>query len=217
MKLHSLAIAGLLAASLAACGPNFAAPGDAPVETPDAPIGNETPETDPVAQPEAALPAPGRPTADAKAAEIDWTKAREDMAARPVDDTENDFQVASGPAAPPVPVLLPTGIVTTASTGNTPRFQPLSDGYFAAYPGTEYDIIVNGTNEVIGEGRNSTSANTTPRYLATAAGAQISFSRYGADYLVEFECNEISGEDGTCITEADAMAIANELIIAGTR
>ncbi len=226
MKRHSFTLAGLLAVSLAACGPNFAPPSDEADETPSATevetdvTTADTAETrtDEIINPEAAPARPARPSANTITAEIDWTKAREDMAARDVsNDDETAFQVASGDAAAPVPVLLPSGIVSTAGTGNPPRFQPLSDGYFAAYPGTEYDIIVNGTNEVAGEGRTAEDANTEPRFLATSAGAQVSFARYGADYLIEFECNEISGTDGTCISEEDALRIANELIIAGTR
>ena len=225
MKRHAIALAGLMTAGLAACGPNFAAPSDEADETPPVTqvepdvTGTDTAEvqSDEILKPESAPARPARPSASTVTAEIDWTKAREDMAARDVSDDDEAFQIASGDAAAPVPVLLPSGIVSAAGTENTPRFQPLSDGYFAAYPGTEYDIIVNGTNEVVGEGRTAEDANTEPRFLATSAGAQVSFARYGADYLIEFECNQISGTDGTCISEEDALRIAGELIIAGTR
>lgn len=223
MMRHSFALAGLLATSLAACGPNFAAPSDETAETPPVTETDVTAtdttkaETNELIQTESAPARPVRPAAETVTAEIDWTKARVDMAARDVTDDDNAFQVASGEAAAPVPILLPSGIVSVAGTENSPRFQPLSDGYFAAYPGTEYDIIVNGTNEISGEARTAQNANTEPQFLATAAGAQVSFARYGADYLIEFECNEISGADGTCISEEDALRIADELIIAGTR
>lgn len=160
--------------------------------------------------------------ATTKEASIDWAKAKQDMidtadqrAALPTDT----IQVQSGGSAPPVPVLLPTGIVTVASEGNGPSFQPLSDGYFAAYPGEKYDIIVNGTNQVIGTatGGSARSPDREMRFQDTLSGAQVSFSRYGADYLVQFECKEVSGEQASCIGRAKALKITEDLLIAGTR
>lgn len=158
-----------------------------------------------------------RPVVTEKEAEIDWAAARKDLASIPSEAREDSFQIASGNDAPPVPVLLPTGIVMPAGAENQIKFQPLSDGYFAAYPGVTYDVIVNGTNEVMGDGARSAPEDRAERFLATASGAQVAFSRYGADYLVEFECNEIDGETGTCLTEDEAVEVARKLVIAGTR
>ena len=94
---------------------------------------------------------PERPEATEGQANIDWSAARADLAMIPSDDRDGAFQVASGGQAPPVPVLLPSGIVIPAGAETQVRFQPLADGYFASYPGAAYDIIVNGTNEVIGQ------------------------------------------------------------------
>ena len=161
---------------------------------------------------------PEGPMVTTSAATIDWDAARADMAARPSEDRETGFQVASGNSAPPVPVLLPTGIVVPQGAEGGVRFQPMSDGYYAAYPGIDYDIIVNGTNEVIGvEGDTGPEGDPVLTYTPTMSGAQVSFSRYGADYLVEFECKSIEGGEADCITEQEALDVTNKLVIAGTR
>lgn len=189
---------------------------------------NETPQAEQSAQADPAYapievgkaPEPEEPqritTSESKAS-IDWNAARQDMASIPSDERDGSFQVASGQTAPPVPVLLPTGIVVVQGTGNQPRFQPLTDGYYAAYPGIDYDIIVNGTNEVLGSPLDAAEGADTIRFQSTGSGAMVSFSKYGADYLVEFECKNIQGDNPDCITEEDAIKTARDLIIAGTR
>jgi hypothetical protein len=160
-----------------------------------------------------------RPQAVESTAGIDWEAARRDMASLPSDERgQGNFQVQSGSQGAPVPVLLPTGIVVPQSAEGGVKFQPMSDGYFATYPGVDYDIVVNGTNEVIGaRDAGDTAANTDPTFVSTASGAQVAFSRYGANYLIEFECKHATGASPTCITEDDALAIADQLVIAGTR
>lgn len=161
---------------------------------------------------------PENPVAVASVATIDWEAARADMAAAPGDTDETGFQVASGGSAPPVPVLLPTGIVIPQGAESNVRFQPMSDGYYAAYPGIDYDIVVNGTNEVLRAGNpeeflEKSDLNFTP----TMTGAQVSFSRYGADYLVEFECKAVEDDEADCISEQEALDVTTQLVIAGTR
>jgi hypothetical protein len=173
-------------------------------------------EADVAAATPAAPELPVRPESVESTAGIDWEAARRDMASVSSEDRgDNSFQVESGSSAAPVPVLLPTGIVVPQSAEGGVKFQPMSDGYFATYPGVDYDIVVNGTNEVIGEGESM--SNTEPSYLATASGAQVAFNRYGAGYLIEFECKNASGESPSCIGEDEALRIARELVIAGTR
>lgn len=169
--------------------------------------------------PAADLEAPVRTEAVASTAAIDWEAARRDMASVPSDERiAGAFQAQSGAEAAPVPVLLPTGIVVPQSAEGGVKFQPMSDGYFAAYPGIDYNIVVNGTNEVVGARESSAvSTDTEPTFEATASGAQVAFSRYGADYLIEFECKNSSGEAPTCIGEDEALEIARKLVIAGTR
>ena len=52
--------------------------------------------------------------------------------------------------------------------------------------------------------------------FATSEEAQLAFSRYGADYLIEFECREIDSPEG-CITEAQAKEFAESLFVAQSR
>jgi len=155
---------------------------------------------------------PVRPQAMASTATIDWAAARADVAAQAgVGGGVSTFEIASGEEAPPVPVMLPSLDELHIQSGESGvKFQPLSDGYFAVYPGADYNIVVNGTNEVIGE--RTDAGDTSMRFSPTTTGAQVAFTKYGADYLVEFECTNASGENPECISEEDAMSIAGSLV-----
>lgn len=208
----TIALAAVLALALTGCD-RLTAP-DSPSEAPAAPA-TETAEVTPAEEPDLVV----RPQAVESTAGIDWEAARRDMASVPSSEREQgSFQVESGSAAAPVPVLLPTGIVVPQSAEGGVRFKPMSDGYFATYPGVDYDIVVNGTNEIIGaRDAGGTAADTEPAFESTASGAQVVFSRYGADYLIEFECKNATGASPTCISEDEALEIARKLVIAGTR
>lgn len=161
---------------------------------------------------------PVRPEASAADSAIDWEAARRDLAARPIEAREGAFQVASGDAAPPVPVFLPSAPVTAQGGEADVRFQPMSDGYYAFFPGEKYDTIVNGTNKVVAApGEEVAPRGEALNFQPTTTGAQVSFSRYGADYLVEFECKELINGLPTCITQDEAIAFATDLVISGTR
>lgn len=181
------------------------------VDTPE-PV---APEQDPVdeVEPENVQPA----SANSKR-QIDWEAARSDLAASGGQDTT--FNIQSGSSAPPVPVLLPSAPVRPASAGGPqPQFRPVPDGYFAVFPGEDYNLIVNGTNEVtnVSSGEAGDGNSEDMKFIATSTGAMVSFSRYGADYLVEFECLGSGAEGGSCITEDDALAVAEEIVISGTQ
>jgi hypothetical protein len=208
---RTLLISGLLAGSLAltACDRVF----QRPTETPEA-------EQTEVTAPEQAAPElPVRPAAAESGASIDWEAARRDLAARSSENPDGAFQVASGGEAPPVPVFLPSVPVVAQGGEAAIRFQPTSDGYYAFFPGEAYDTIVNGTNVVIAEpGAGAPPARTDAfNFQPTTTGAQVAFSRYGADYLVEFECKEMVNGLPACITEEQAVAFARDLAISGTR
>lgn len=207
----TIVLAAVLAFAVAGCD-RLKAP-DSPTQGPDTPA-TETADLAP-GEPDLVV----RPQAVESTAGIDWEAARRDMASVPGDQREQgSFQVQSGSGAAPVPVLLPTGIVVPQSVGGGIKFLPMSDGYFATYPGVDYDIVVNGTNEVIGAGDSAHSgADTEPVFVSTASGAQVVFSRYGADYLIEFDCKNATGAAPTCITQDEALEIAHKLVIAGTR
>ncbi len=182
-----------------------------------APAGDTAAET--LAQ--AGPPQPARVRVESSETVVDWEAARRDLASRPREDGSRTFNVQSGSQAPPVPVLLPSGVATVqgADAGGGPTFRPLDDGYFAKYPGPDYDITVSGTNRVYDDGRRDGSeAAPEMRYQSTMTGAQVSLSRYGADYLVEFECKSLPGaRGGDCIDEETALEVARNLVIAGSR
>lgn len=161
---------------------------------------------------------PGRPEAVTADSAVDWEAARRDLAARPIEDREGSFQVASGDAAPPVPVFLPSAPVSVQGGESSVRFQQMSDGYYAFFPGETYDTIVNGTNKVMAApGEEVQPRGEALSFQPTTTGAQVAFSRYGADYLVEFECKELTNGLPTCITQEEAEAFATDLVISGTR
>lgn len=210
---RTLLLSALLAGSLAltACDRVFQRPADTSGEAITPVEGTEVPATD---EPDL----PFRPATAASDTVIDWEAARRDLAARPLEEREGSFQVESGGDAPPVPVFLPSGPVAAQSGDVAVRFQPTSDGYYAFFPTETYDIIVNGTNVVMSE----PGAAPAPRtdvfvFQPTTTGAQVAFARYGADYLVEFECKELVSGLPACITEEAAVAFARDLAISGTR
>lgn len=169
------------------------------------------------AAPEAADPVPTN-VAQTKTATIDWNAARADFAARDTDDGMM-AQVASG-GSPVVPVLLPEEPVSVASVGEDGlQFRPLADGYFAVQKGDVYDMIINGTDRLVARpGGEGVAADTPLVFEETMTGSQVSFSRYGASYLVEFMCKDpATAIKGSCVTEEEAVAEVEKLLIAGTR
>jgi len=156
-------------------------------------------------------------TPEIQKAKIRWNKARQDLASQSNTDEPLVSIANADGQMPPVPVLLPSGgPVSAASGGSGPRFKQTKTGYYAVYQYENYDVIVNGTNEVIGA-RTEEPRDETMKFTATAAGGQVALSRYGADYLVEFECYTIDPATGTCIEEEEAMGVAESLVIRGTR
>ena len=206
-------LAGLM---LAACGP-LIEPHSTDAESPPV-IVEDVDTAQPIETAEPEVPAPSN-VAQRKTATIDWTAARADFAAR---ETEDDgmAQVASG-GAPVVPLQLPEEPVGVASVGGPDalQFRPLADGYFAVQRGDVYDLVINGTDRLIARpGGQGTAGDSPLVFEETMTGAQVSFSRYGASYLVEFMCKDREAViDGSCIIEAEALAEVEKLLIAGTR
>ncbi|MEO0983294.1 MAG: hypothetical protein AAFX03_11660 [Pseudomonadota bacterium] len=194
----------------------FALAGCGEVRTPAERETHAPPPSPPPPPPAAAEPAQVEP--QSLKAEIDWDAAREDFASR-ADRNDDTFTAQSADASDiAVPILLPTGVVTAQSAdGGGPRFMQLPDGYFAAYPGPRYDIVVNGTNEMPTVEGKPRTRNEDAVFTATAAGAQVALSRYGADYLIEFECKELNPRTNTCIEADEALEIAENLVVAGSR
>ena len=212
MQTRTLLAAVALTALTSACGP---------IRVPGAPSdkADTTPaQTDTATAPEAAKPEAAPEVVIASSA-IDWESARRDMASQPVPEG-GAVSIASGPTDTAVPILLPSSPVTTASAdGEAMRFRPLSDGYYAVYPGADYDMIINGTDKLAAAPDGApVSADSELRFEETMTGAQVAFSRYGASYLVEFACKSDEAITGpSCITEQEALAAVQDLLVAGTQ
>lgn len=215
----NLGTAIISAIMLAGCEP--ATSDEPPPPPPTEPSGQAA--LDQIAEAEAAKPdlAPAQEVTEnvpeIQTAKIKWNKARQDMASQSATDEPLVSIASADGQMPPVPVLLPSGgSVSVASGGSGPRFKQTETGYYAVYQYENYDVIVNGTNEVIGA-RAEEPRDETMKFTATAAGGQVALSRYGADYLVEFECYTIDPATGTCIEEEEAIGVAESLVIRGTR
>jgi hypothetical protein len=116
--------------------------------------------------------------------------------------------------------LLPDEPVTVASTGeNSLDFRPTADGYFAVRKGEVFDMIINGTDRLVARsGSQGAAPDSEMKFEETMTGSQVSFSRYGASYLVEFMCKDpATAAKGSCVTEEEAVAEVEKLLIAGTR
>lgn len=154
-------------------------------------------------------------------AEIDWEQARQDFATRDLSDDSSTFGVASGGEAPSVPVLLPTRPITTASADGSPTFKviPMNDGYYAVFDGEAYDMIINGSDRIAPASAGDPTLDPSAfRFEETITGAQVSFKRYGASYLVEFNCKgRPPGPDSNCIDEDAAVAAVQDLLVAETQ
>jgi len=178
-------------------------------ETPADPAASNTPAP---AGEEAPVQVASAPSTEGQ---IDWAKAQADFAAkRPADAPVLPQQVQDKPS--PVPMLLPSGIVQTASDRPTPPVVT-KDGYFATYHLPRYDAIVNGSMKAYtGTGQAAQGDKEAMKFTMGEAVASLAFSRYGADYLIDFECREIDGPT-SCITEAEAKEFAESLFVAQTR
>jgi hypothetical protein len=148
--------------------------------------------------------------------QINWEAARADLAKRPADAPATIQAVGKdGPVA--VPMLLPS-IVGAASASDRPTPPVVTeDGYFATYHLPKYDAIVNGSKRAYAAaGQAAQGSKEKMKFTTGEASAQMAFSRYGADYLIEFECREVDG-GASCITEAEAKEFAESLFVAQTQ
>lgn len=117
-----------------------------------------------------------------------------------------------------VPVLMPSGLVQPASN-EPPSVKATKDGYFARFRAAKYDLVVNGSAAFVKDPDAAPKVETASnaenyKFEQVDGGATLAFSRFGADYFMEFECRE-GGEDASCVTEAEAIDIAKKLRIAG--
>lgn len=188
----------------------------------------------PSIQQEAAAPEPpaieaveaapvSRTSGEMTRAAIDWDAANADLARRNAaarsfgSEEEETLQIQSGGDPVAVPILLPTGIVSVQRAGTGPTIRQTNDGYFARYPGLKYDIVVHGTNEIAAAAGDTIIRDEDFDFVDLMDGAQVSLSRYGADYLISFECNGAEGGMASCIDQEEAFEVARGLIISGGR
>lgn len=197
MKAKLLAGLAMLTLAAAAC-----------TEEPAAPVVDTAPAPD-----EQAVQVASAPQVPVVEGQVNWEAARADLAKRPTDIVVP--QVAgSDPLV--VPMLLPGGIVQTASDRPVPP-RITKDGYFATYHLPRYDVTVNGSQTAYAVGGPApVTDKEAMKFVPAEAGASLMFSRYGADYLIDFECREIDGPEG-CITEAEAKEFADSLFVAQSR
>jgi hypothetical protein len=160
--------------------------------------------------------APQQAGPPAVSASINWEAARADKAKAPASAAATIQSVGSGEPAP-VPMLLPSGIVQTQSASDRPTPPVVTkDGYFATYHLPKYDAIVNGSSIAYSAGGKASPDKEKMKFTTGEASASLAFSRYGADYLIEFECREADGAN-SCITEQEAKDFADSLFVAQTR
>jgi hypothetical protein len=215
--MRALIVPAICSLMIAACEPQTEVSSLEAETPPPAPQQVEqVPETSPAT--ETANVASAGNVAETRTANIDWTQARQDFASRESDNM-GMVQVASV-GSPAVPVLLPDEPVTVASTGeNSLDFRPTADGYFAVRKGEVFDMIINGTDRLVARsGSQGAAPDSEMKFEETMTGSQVSFSRYGASYLVEFMCKDpATAAKGSCVTEEEAVAEVEKLLIAGTR
>lgn len=147
--------------------------------------------------------------------QIDWAKAQADFAAKRPADAPVSVQTAGQDGPSPVPMLLPSGIVQTQNDRPVPPVVT-KDGYFATYHLPRYDATVNGSMKAYTGTGAPAGDKAAMKFTKGEAVASLAFSRYGADYLIDFECREVDGPEG-CITEAEAKEFAESLFVAQTR
>lgn len=156
--------------------------------------------------------------------QVDWAAAQKDAAAKGVETAGAGLQPSTiNPAAKAgssVPILAPPPVVGAAASGLTQQgvVQATPDGYFAMFEGPAYDVVIHGTKDFYaapaGAPATTKARLSGYRFDIGEGQAQLAFTRYGADYLVEFNCKSATPLVA-CITEAEAVAFAERLQAAG--
>jgi hypothetical protein len=201
VNLRAASLISGLALALVACAP---APAPAPAQS----AGDQIV----LAQgaPGSVLPLPADVVPETVELNVDWEAAVKAVAANPPGTEAVVRPMAVGEDPPRVPILVPTGLAT--AQGESVSFQSTADGYFAVFPGPVYDVVVNGTGEALTGTQASAGERPEMRITATEQGLQIALTRFGADYLFEFECK---GGNPTCVNEAEAEEVVSRLAVLG--
>ncbi len=117
----------------------------------------------------------------------------------------------------PVPVLMPGDLRAQSLLSAAESFKAVEDGYFAVIEGEIYDIIINGTSQYLAvPGRPEQPADPEAyRFTEAVGGAVLSFSRYGADYIVQFECRQVAADGRPCVSRDQAERFAGAMDFIG--
>lgn len=200
---HGLVVAAL--AMLAACNEK---PGATASPSPAASNAEASP-----AAPEQQAQAASGP--EAKTASIDWDAARKAKAEATRGDQMVGVAAATNGPPPPVPMLLPAGVVRAANAA-PPSIHKTDTGYFANYDMPKFSATVTGTNKAYVTGAAPAGDKEAMKFTVGEGEATASFSRFGADYTIQFECKQIDGGD-SCITEQEAKEFVDSLFVAQTQ
>ncbi len=119
-----------------------------------------------------------------------------------------------------VPVLAPAGMSRGQAVQFTESFRATPDGYFARMSLEEFDVVVNGTRIYARapEAAGAPPARDTSQYQYSESetGMSVTFSRFGADYSVDFVCRGAGDEGGSeCVSEAEAAELVGRLVPVG--
>lgn len=175
------------------------------------------------------MPAPSQAQGDQRVAQkeksIDWQAAQKDAPPpSPVATAPRgsfNAQVATASVGAPVPMLAPpsTASIAAGLDDTSATVRVTQDGYFANFPGPRYDVTIHGTKAfyVAPEnapqtqpGKAAAPAATGYRYEVSEGEVSVMFSRYGADYMIQFSC-KTGAPNAACISQADAFAFADRL------
>ncbi len=117
----------------------------------------------------------------------------------------------------PVPVLMPGDLRAQSLLSAARTFTAVEDGYFAVIEGEIYDIVVNGTSEYLAAPGRPEQVEDPEAYRFTEAegGAVLSFSRYGADYIIQFECRQRATDGRPCVSRDQAERFASAMDFIG--
>lgn len=159
---------------------------------------------------------------------IDWPSERAMTSARTTffdyartDDypgvTSAIAQMESKVANAPVPVLMPSDLRAESLLSAARSFNTAADGYYAVIEGEIYDIVINGTSEYMAVAGRAEAPDDplAMRFSEAQGGAVLSFSRYGADYIVQFECRRPSPDGRPCVSRDQAERFANAMDFIG--
>lgn len=109
-----------------------------------------------------------------------------------------------------IPVLFPSALAMSADAA-PPGISATRGGYIATFDLPDYVVILTGQAKA----RRGAVASEEFRFSAGTDSAQLSFSRYGADYLLVFNCREVSESDA-CMSRDEAVAFAESMFVVQT-